>query len=150
MTVQPVPKGRKTAKPRTLVQSVLTGGAPAPMDVFTAVGEGLPVADLELLIEYGLTLGEIGNAIGVSQRTLLRKRMQKARLDVAESDRVMRLATLLADADRYIGDHSKALAWLRTPNWSLGNRLPLDMLSVDAGVALVRQVLVSIAYGGVA
>jgi len=120
------------------------------MVILEAVGRGLAANELNEILGYGLSLGEVALALGVSKRTLVRKRQDKRPFDTAASDRLVRLATLLRDADRYIGRRDKALAWLRDPNWALGNRVPLDMLAADVGVDMVRRSLVTIAYGGVA
>ena len=148
MTVQLAPKVRK---PRlVLLRLVLAGATPPAIEVLEAVRHGLAANELNEILTYGLSLGEVASALGVSTRTLLRKREDKRPFDTAASDRLVRLASVLRDADRYIGNHDKALAWLRDPNWGLGNRVPLDMLAADAGVNLVRRSLVTIAYGGVA
>lgn len=148
MTAQPTPKVRKTRT--TLLRLILGGATPPPIEIFDAIHRGLAASELNEILTYGLSLGEVARALGVSARTLLRKRDDKKPFDTAASDRLVRLANVLRDADRYIGDHQKALAWLRDPNWGLGDRVPLEMLGADVGVELVRQSLLTIAYGGVA
>jgi putative toxin-antitoxin system antitoxin component (TIGR02293 family) len=151
MAVRATPKVQSPRRRQlSLLRSILSGTSPAPVDVLERVMGGLPAADLEEILEYGLTLGEAAGAIGVSTRTLVRKREKQTPFEVTESDRLIRLARLLRDADRLIGDHAKALLWLRAKNWGLGDRVPLEMLAADAGVDLVRQSLTTIAYGGVA
>ncbi len=133
-----------------LVRDVLGGAKPKDARIIEAVTAGLPSAALEDLLSVGLTLDEIARVIGVSERTLQRKRVSGSVLDVAQSDRTVRLARILAEADVYIGEHRRALRWLRKPNWALGDRVPLDLLATEPGVEMVRQSLITIAYGGVA
>jgi putative toxin-antitoxin system antitoxin component (TIGR02293 family) len=148
MTAQLMPKVRKRRS--ALLRRILEGTAPPSIEVFEAIRRGLAANELNEILAYGLSLVEVASALGVSTRTLLRKREDKKPFDTAASDRLVRLANVLRDTDRYIGNHAKALGWLRDPNWGLGNRAPLDMLSADVGVELVRRSLVTIAYGGVA
>lgn len=143
-----MPKVRKSRRP--LLRLVLEGAAPPATEVLKAVQDGLAARELTEILAYGLSLAEIAAALGVSTRTLVRKRDEKRPFDTAASDRLVRLASVLRDADRYIGNHDKALAWLRNRNWGLGDRVPLEMLAADAGVDLVRRSLVAIAYGSVA
>jgi putative toxin-antitoxin system antitoxin component (TIGR02293 family) len=154
MTSALAPQVRKlrARRPRrvSLLESILAGAATPRVDVLEAVMQGLPAGELDAILRYGLSLGEAASALGVSARTLVRKREKQTPFEVTESDRLVRLAQLLADADRLIGDHTKALGWLRASNWGLGDRVPLTMLAADAGVELVRQSLTTIAYGGVA
>ena len=122
------------------------------MQLIDAVSAGLTAVALEDLLAAGLDIGEIARVIGISERTLQRKRERgaAARLDVAAGDRAVRLARILSEADRYIGDHENALRWLRTKNWGLGDRVPLHLIATEPGVEMVRQSLLAIAYGGVA
>lgn len=141
---------RKTPTPVTLVRALLHGDHVDDQSTMRAIENQLPASSLNAVRDWGLTIEEIAGAIGVSSRTLLRKRAGKQQLDVAESDRLVRLARVLADADALIGDHGNAVAWMHHQNLALGNVTPLSMLATDTGVALVRQSLGAIAYGGVA
>ncbi len=135
---------------RSLIRDLLRQSNPGDEAIIGAVQRGLPSAALEELLNAGLTEGEISGVIGFSVRTLHRKRDRSVKLDVAEGDRAVRLARTLADADRYIGNRERALRWLRSKVWTLGDRTPLELLSTEAGTEMVRQALATIAYGGVA
>jgi putative toxin-antitoxin system antitoxin component (TIGR02293 family) len=135
---------------RGIVRDLLRQSHPTDDAIIESVGRGLPPSTLDDLLDAGLSDDEIAAVIGFSVRTLHRKRDRRVRLGVAEGDRAVRLARTLAEADRYIGARNRALHWLRTPNWSLGGRRPLDLLATEPGAEIVRQALVTIAYGGVA
>jgi putative toxin-antitoxin system antitoxin component (TIGR02293 family) len=135
---------------RTLIRDLLRQGKPSDDAIIDAVGRGLPPSALDDLLDAGLSEDEVAGVIGFSVRTLHRKRDRGVRLDVAEGDRAVRLARILAEADLYIGARGRALHWLRAGNWSLGGRTPLELLATEPGVEMVRQVLATIAYGGVA
>lgn len=140
----------KRPTPTAFVHALLNGEHIDDQSTISAIENQLPANTLNAIRDWGLTIPEIAGAIGVSSRTLLRKLSNRQPLDVAESDRLVRLARILADADALIGDHAKAVTWMHHVNLALGDVTPLSRLSTDTGVALVRQSLGVIAYGGVA
>lgn len=57
------------------------------------------------------------------------------------------MARLYSFAIEMIGDETKALLWLNTPNRALSGVQPMDLLDTDAGSREVENVLGRIAYG---
>jgi putative toxin-antitoxin system antitoxin component (TIGR02293 family) len=45
------------------------------------------------------------------------------------------------------GDNSKALDWLNSPCYSLGDRIPMDLLNTSRGCEIVLDTLNRIEYG---
>lgn len=72
-----------------------------------------------------------------------------ANLDAAVSERIWRLADLMATARKVFEDEESAKIWLRTPNRAFGSVAPMDYLDTEPGAMAVRQVLNAIATGGV-
>ena len=66
-----------------------------------------------------------------------------------ESDRIYRLARIVALAKRYLGDAALAHRWLKQPNRALGGKAPLEVIDTEPGARSVEGVLGRIAYGGV-
>ncbi|MEA2688838.1 MAG: hypothetical protein QOD51_1445 [Candidatus Eremiobacteraeota bacterium] len=117
------------------------------------ISRGLPTEVLDGLREIGYSVDEIARVTANSARTIQRylaNRRREARLNLATSDRAVRLAAVTLLADRLIGRRDVALAWLRAPNQYLGGITPLEMLESEAGTTAVVQSLYTIAYGGVA
>jgi putative toxin-antitoxin system antitoxin component (TIGR02293 family) len=117
------------------------------------VRRGLPASTIAALRERGYSIDEIARVTANSARTIQRYLLEKRRaerLNLATSDRVVRLATMTLMAERLVGTHDKALEWLRQPNRYLGGVTPLEMLETEVGTQAVVQSLYSIAYGGVA
>jgi len=117
-------------------------------DLARLVRRGLPATTVTVLAERL----DVGNAVlsqklGIARRTLTRRLSRGARLTAAESDRTARLARVYANAIEMIGDDSKAVEWLRTPNRALGGDRPLDQLDTDLGARTVEDILGRIAYG---
>jgi putative toxin-antitoxin system antitoxin component (TIGR02293 family) len=140
----------KAAPSRGLIRDLLRHANPGDDTIIESVRRGLQPGSLDDLLGAGLSEVEVASVIGFSVRTLHRKRDRRVRLDVAEGDRAVRLARILAEADLSIGARSRALHWLRAKNWALGGRTPLELLATEPGVEMVRQALATIAYGGVA
>jgi putative toxin-antitoxin system antitoxin component (TIGR02293 family) len=55
----------------------------------------------------------------------------------------------VALADEFLGDHEKAIRWLKRPNRALGGALPVEALDTELGARQVENILGRIAYGGV-
>ena len=118
-------------------------------DLQAAIREGFPKTVLEKVMHAaGLTLKELAASLDLSPRSLQRRR-REGRLARYESDRVYRLARIIALAKRYLGNDETAIRWLRRPNRSLGGSAPLDLIDTEPGARAVENVLGRIAYGGV-
>ncbi len=112
--------------------------------------EGLPISVLGRFREtWGLTIMELASSLSIPKSTLMRTLERRRRLAAGDSDRVYRLASILALAEEYIGDRKKAQLWLRQPNRALGDVTPLRALETEIGARRVEQILGRIAYGGV-
>ncbi|MBI5085163.1 MAG: DUF2384 domain-containing protein [Acidobacteria bacterium] len=131
------------------------GGAPvlgrvlhSEAELRAAIREGFPQPAVEGVMQgSGLTLKELAGSLDLSPRSLQRRR-REGRLAPHESDRLYRLARIVALAKRYLGDGEKAGRWLRRPNRALGHSVPLEMIDTEVGARAVENVLGRIAYGG--
>jgi len=113
------------------------------------VKTGLPYAALEALMgKFGLPREKTAAALHLPQRTIARRKKQK-RLQADESDRLLRLARISAQAAVTLGSEEKAAQWLRRPNRALGNQAPLDLMDGDIGVRQVEEVLGRIEHGNI-
>ena len=118
-------------------------------DMREAIREGFPPAVVKgLMRASGLTLKELANALDLSPRSLQRRR-RSGRLARYESDRLYRLARIVALANAYLGDHERALRWLKHPNRALGGLAPVAALDTELGARQVESILGRIAYGGI-
>jgi|SRR5580698_7467481 putative toxin-antitoxin system antitoxin component (TIGR02293 family) len=118
------------------------------VDLREAIREGFPHAVLgELLRASGLTLTELAGALDLSSRSLQRRR--RGRLARFESDRLYRLARVLALARESLGDETRATRWLRRTNRALGGVAPIAAIDTELGARQVENLLGRIAYGGI-
>lgn len=118
-------------------------------DLCDAIREGFrPCVVEELMQASGLTLKELAGALDLSPRSLQRRR-RTGRLARHESDRLYRLARIVAIANEYLGDHERATRWLKHPNRALGGVAPFAAIDTEPGARQVENVLGRIAYGGI-
>ena len=116
-------------------------------DLVDRVRKGLPFTALSAVMEeYGISRDLMCDVLQLSSRNFLRRKEQ-SRLSADESDRLYRLARVLAHADRVFEDPDESAEWMRTPNAALGKQQPLTLLDTDIGVQQVDQVLGRIEHG---
>ena len=118
-------------------------------DLQAALREGFPQLVVEKVRRAaGITLKELASSLDLSARSLQRRR-RAGRLARYESDRLYRLARIIALAKHYLGNEETATRWLKRPNRALGARPPLELIDTELGARAVENVLGRIAYGGV-
>jgi len=117
------------------------------VDLLAEIERGLPIKAYERVAHtLALSPDEEDRLLQVSLRTRARWK-RRSRLDPAVSDRVARLARILALAEEVLEDRSHAVGWLREPSESLGGRRPLEVLATDAGAEKVSNLLYQMEYG---
>jgi putative toxin-antitoxin system antitoxin component (TIGR02293 family) len=119
----------------------------SPEDLAELVRKGLPFAALLAVMEqYGISRDVLCTILHLSPRNFLRRKEQR-RLSPDESDRLYRLARVIAHANRVFEDPEESAAWIQSSNAALGKQQPLNLLDTDIGVQQVDQVLGRIEHG---
>lgn len=128
--------GRRTFGPRS-----------GSIDLLAEVERGLPFKAYRTLAKtLALTPDEEDQLLQVSQRTRIRWK-QRGRLDPATSDRLVRLARILALATEVLESQDHAVSWLREPSDIFGDRTPLAVVSTDVGAEKIANILYQMEYG---
>jgi putative toxin-antitoxin system antitoxin component (TIGR02293 family) len=118
-------------------------------DLRAAIREGLPHAAVEELMQVAnLSLRELAASLDLSVRSLQRRK-RNGRLARYESDRIYRLARIVALAEHFLGGRKRATDWLKRPNRALGGVPPLEAIDTELGAREVENVLGRIGYGGI-
>jgi len=118
-------------------------------DLCAAIREGLPHSAVEGLLQSSdLSLRELAASLDLSVRSLQRRKAG-GRLAPYESDRIYRLARIVALAEHFLGDRKRATDWLKRPNQALGGVAPLQAVDTELGARTVENVLGRIGYGGI-
>lgn len=111
-----------------------------------AVRAGLPVSLVDEVLAGGLLSAAELDRLAVSRKTLAHRR-GLGRLSPEQSDRLMRLLRVIAQARETFGGLDKAARWLRRPSRPLDGAAPLDLLATDLGAQRVARLLGWIDHG---
>lgn len=116
-------------------------------DLRAAVLKGFPFSSFETVQkEIDLPQQQLSEILGIPTRTIARRKEDR-HLSPVESDRLYRVARIIAFTVEVLGDIDKARVWLKSPNRGLGDIVPLTLLDTDIGVCQVEDVLKRIKYG---
>ena len=116
-------------------------------DLISAVRRGLRTSTIDAVIkELDTPRAEVLPTLRIARRTMERRKLT-GRLLPEESERVYRLAKILALAESVLGTREKARHWLNAPNRALGNVSPFSLLETEAGTDEVTNVLGRIEFG---
>jgi putative toxin-antitoxin system antitoxin component (TIGR02293 family) len=137
--------GKRVPQPVSRLADVLHA---EPLALHTAVMQGLAYDALEEFRRtFELTLSEAIRVVQIPERTLARRR-EAGRLHPQESDRLVRIARLFAQATRlFNGNTTEARAWLSRPQRVLGSAVPLELAATEIGAQEVERALLRIEHG---
>jgi putative toxin-antitoxin system antitoxin component (TIGR02293 family) len=125
----------------------VTGSLRTAEDLRRIVRQGLPWPALRALQDTLRMSGETAaRVLSLPERTMARRKKQD-RLTAEESDRIVRLARITAQAISVLGSRERAAQWLNSPNRALGGLAPLSLLDTDMGTRQVEEILGRIEYG---
>ena len=127
--------------------TVLGRGLRRPDDLRDRVRQGLPYDSLNhVLRSISLKMDGLLNALDLPERTRARRK-QSGTLSPAESDRLYRLARIVALTIEALGDVDRAARWLEAPNRSLAGQRPVDLLDTEIGARSVEDTIGRIEHG---
>jgi len=122
-------------------------GVKTQLDLLPLIRRGLPYTSLERLSRHmELTPLAMGSELGIAKRTVTRRANEK-RLSSSESERLVRLTRVLAEAKRVFGSEEKARRWIRKPSRALAGAVPLGLLDTDIGANAVFEEMGRIEHG---
>ena len=111
-----------------------------------ATRRGLPVSAVDALVKTGrLSLAEIDRIV-LPRKTLSHRRALGA-LTPDQSDRLIRVARVIAAAESTFGSTEKAHRWLRRSTTALDGDAPLELLDTSEGSRQVERLLLRIDHG---
>jgi putative toxin-antitoxin system antitoxin component (TIGR02293 family) len=131
---------------RALFSALLAQNNPGnEMEIVNLVHNRLPLSIIDRLQAEGITRQEID--LVAPPRTLAHRRAKADKLTIEESDRAVRLARVVAQAESVFANKNKALAWLRLPMKRFEGHTPIEMLTTEVGSRLVEEALLQIDEG---
>jgi putative toxin-antitoxin system antitoxin component (TIGR02293 family) len=128
-------------------QPGLGGVVMSDFDLLQAVLQGLPVSAVDAIVESGAITPDEASRVIIHSEDLRERRAGVQRLSQDESDRLIRVARVIAAATDTFTDADRAARWLRTANRGLGGLVPMELLATETGAALVHEALHKIDHG---
>ena len=130
-----------------LVAYALYGRVKEDYEPVKDIRKGLPASSVSHVARsLHTTENDLLPIIGISERTLQRRRKENRPLEPVESDRLYRVAKVYARANEVFENEEVALDWLKARNRALGD-VPLMLLDTEAGADMVERVLTRIEHG---
>jgi putative toxin-antitoxin system antitoxin component (TIGR02293 family) len=115
-------------------------------DFIALVRRGVPYpAFAKATKELDVSNRLLEKALRLSSRSLQRR--ARGRLNLVESERIVRLVQVYARAEHVLGAHDAAIDWLTRPNRALAGDVPLSLLDTEIGAKSVLDVLGRVEYG---
>lgn len=112
------------------------------------VEQGLPMRDLvEFGRASGFTTDELAKLVHIPPRTYARRVAAKARLDIPEGERAVRIMRLYDLAKALFGTHENTRKWMNTQLPALDWKTPLQMARTEPGAREVENVIGAIEHG---
>lgn len=117
------------------------------LDFAPLIRKGLPANAVAAVAKHlDMSVQATAESLGLGKRAIVRRIEQHLPLDAGESERVVRLARVLAQATDVLGTIEKARRWLAKENRVLG-ATPLSLLDTDVGTSAVFEELGRIEEG---
>ena len=116
-------------------------------DLIRKVQRGFPVSSFEKLRrKLDVSDNLLSQVINIPKRTLTRRK-QQGRLNVVESEKVLRIARLYDKALEVFEDEEAAEKWLKEPARGLGGVIPLEYAKTELGAQEIEKLLSRIEHG---
>lgn len=120
------------------------------LDVHSLIRTGFPTAALQFLVKNVPELSNpeiLQKTIGMSLRTLQRKKSAESLLTSEQSGKVWDFAAIVTKATDVFGSQEDGLAWLMAPAIALNDQRPIDLISTTAGRETVQDLLTRLDFG---
>lgn len=134
-------------EPQAMVVGDSVAAYDSPSTLLEILRKGLPIRELQALqASLQVPMEKLAAMLGISKATLHRRKAA-GKLDVVESDRVVRYARLMGLATQVMETPENARLWLSTPKIGLGGAIPLEYAETEFGAREVEDLLGRIEYG---
>jgi putative toxin-antitoxin system antitoxin component (TIGR02293 family) len=121
--------------------------AEEPSEIVSTVREGLPTERFEVLREMlDVSGGTLAEVVGITQSTLSRRR-KRGTFEKDESERILRVARLVAHAVDVLDGLGNARKWLTEPARGLDGERPLAFADTEPGAREVERLLIRLEHG---
>lgn len=120
-----------------------------PFEIIEIARKGIKARTAKRVIdELEINQEELAEYSGINKRTLSRRFKELSEvLSPEESEKIIRLVKVFAEAMDVFENREKAAEWLKRPNKALKNELPISLLDSEFGGEQVLNVLGRIREG---
>ncbi len=95
---------------------------------------------------FGMSGEEFCRLLPISWRTIQRYQADRL-MDSHLTDHLVRLVMIFAQVVDVFGTPEDAAGWLKTPILALGSAQPIEFLDTNAGIQIVKTILLRIEHG---
>ena len=118
------------------------------MLMISMIRQGVPYSLFELIRHFiPFTDDNWADILSISTKSLQRYKQSSKHFKSIQSEKIVEMAEVTHIGLDVFGDMEKFKLWLETPNFSLGNLKPLELLKDSYGKELVVGELTRINYG---
>ena len=136
------------SKPPSVWEQSLGIAETSTFELIGRVEAGLEPQTFERFSELsGVRREDLARFLGLSLRTVQRRKEADEPLDRASSEKLLRLAKLYARAALVIGSDELAKQWMQTPRALFGDKTPFAMASTELGAREVEDLLLRTEHG---
>lgn len=118
------------------------------MLMIDVIREGVPYSFFNLIQELApFSENDWSRFLDISTKSLQRYKQDDRAFKSSQSEKIIEVAEVTNLGMDVFGDSDRFKAWLNTPNFSLGNAKPIDLLADSYGKELVMGELTRINHG---
>lgn len=128
------------------IEELLSSPIRDEADAAVKVQKGFSYKSLKNLSQYAALIP----LLVAAESTLRRRRETKSRFSMEESERLLRIARVIALAEETFGDPDSAKRWLKSPKRLLPDSppiSPLELARTDPGARLIEERLLRTVHG---
>lgn len=113
-------------------------------------GEMLDFKDTSVLFDFlEFTQADISELLEVDPSTLFRWKKDEKKLSKVLTKNILDMDKVIAKGIRIFGSEQALSIWLQSPNASLGNQKPSNLLKNPYGTELVDQAMEAMSWGAI-
>ncbi len=119
-----------------------------PFLILREIQEGVTYEDFESVLNtHPFSITEWAGFLHVSERTLLRYKVDKKRFDEPLSERIIQIHNLYKKGLETFEEKENLDIWLNTKNVALGGLIPKSLFDSSYGIEILSNELTRISYG---
>ncbi len=130
----------------TIFPEIYGSESPDSMQIIQRVRSGIPGTVLgKVAAAYQMPKNDMYSLLHISPKT--GQRVASSKLDKDKSDHLIQMVKVYSRAISVFKNYDKAMNWLKSPCYALGDQAPIQLLDTTEGAELVMTTLGRLEYG---